>query len=486
MVLEDSVILTGPNFFQEFLNDALVTPTGGAQVALADALANAALNVPGGSNGFIQYNNSGHFGGIATTGSGSAVLGTSPSLATPTVASGALSGTFTGNHIYSGQVTLSNTTTIVGPASGGAFIKNQTGNTGGMSFQVDSATANINFSAGGTTVGSITQATSTFNNKLVLNPTSTTSSVAPFNRGFSQVQTWTGDSGSTGTSINALTITDRTQTTSAAGSQVLAIQHISDSALATGTRISCGITYSHTAASGNLTSKIYVALAPLAKASSNDNGTNTGWGTANAGNGSLTCFNPQAILNPGATWWAGINGMEVNTGIANTASVNVRRGMSVVDVNFASNTTTAQGAFLDIAFSLNNQYTQTAGKGWKQGFMFGDDIGFFPMDQAGLMIGAGSSGGTMLADTGIDFSNVTFATAFIKSAGFSVDGSGNTNALTYKVSSTKVVGARITGWGAATNGAKTAFNGSTATLAQTSAAVAQLIADLTTHGLIGT
>lgn len=38
---------------------------------------------PGGSNGQIQYNNSGVFGGIATTGSGSAVLATSPTLTTP-------------------------------------------------------------------------------------------------------------------------------------------------------------------------------------------------------------------------------------------------------------------------------------------------------------------------------------------------------------------------------------------------------------------
>jgi len=49
----------------------------------------------------------------------------------------------------------------------------------------------------------------------------------------------------------------------------------------------------------------------------------------------------------------------------------------------------------------------------------------------------------------------------------------------------QLIGTRKTGWGVATNGAKTAFNGSTATLAQTSAAVAQLIIDLTAHGLIG-
>ena len=38
---------------------------------------------PGGTNGQIQYNNSGAFGGISTTGTGNAVLATSPTLVTP-------------------------------------------------------------------------------------------------------------------------------------------------------------------------------------------------------------------------------------------------------------------------------------------------------------------------------------------------------------------------------------------------------------------
>lgn len=38
---------------------------------------------PGGSSGYIQYNNAGVFGGIATTGSGNAVLANSPTLVTP-------------------------------------------------------------------------------------------------------------------------------------------------------------------------------------------------------------------------------------------------------------------------------------------------------------------------------------------------------------------------------------------------------------------
>ena len=55
----------------------------------------------------------------------------------------------------------------------------------------------------------------------------------------------------------------------------------------------------------------------------------------------------------------------------------------------------------------------------------------------------------------------------------------------FKVGINQVVGGRDTGWGAATGGSKTAFNAATATLAQTSAALASLIASMTAHGLIG-
>lgn len=52
----------------------------------------ATLGVPGGSNGQIQYNNAGAFGGIASSGSGNVALTTSAALTTPSVAGGTLSG----------------------------------------------------------------------------------------------------------------------------------------------------------------------------------------------------------------------------------------------------------------------------------------------------------------------------------------------------------------------------------------------------------
>jgi hypothetical protein len=62
---------------------------------------------------------------------------------------------------------------------------------------------------------------------------------------------------------------------------------------------------------------------------------------------------------------------------------------------------------------------------------------------------------------------------------------GAITATSYKIGSNQVVGARDTGWGVATGGSKAAFAASSATLAQTAAAVAQVINALTTHGLIG-
>lgn len=47
---------------------------------------------PGGTNGQIQFNLNGQFGGIATTGTGSVVLGTAPTISNPTITGGSFSG----------------------------------------------------------------------------------------------------------------------------------------------------------------------------------------------------------------------------------------------------------------------------------------------------------------------------------------------------------------------------------------------------------
>lgn len=60
------------------------------------------------------------------------------------------------------------------------------------------------------------------------------------------------------------------------------------------------------------------------------------------------------------------------------------------------------------------------------------------------------------------------------------------NSGQYQVGGTKVIGTQVTGYGTPTGNVKLAnFPGATATLAQTSAQVAQLIIDLKAHGLLG-
>jgi hypothetical protein len=56
----------------------------------------------------------------------------------------------------------------------------------------------------------------------------------------------------------------------------------------------------------------------------------------------------------------------------------------------------------------------------------------------------------------------------------------------YKINNVQVLGARITGWAAATNTkSKATFDTATVTVAQLAQRVGQLIDDLTTHGIIG-
>jgi hypothetical protein len=84
---------------------------------------------------------------------------------------------------------------------------------------------------------------------------------------------------------------------------------------------------------------------------------------------------------------------------------------------------------------------------------------------------------------------VTNPYALYVNAGTSFFG-GNVNLSTgneYRINNTKVVGARVTGWTAATGTAtRTAFATSTVTTAQLAERVKALIDDLISHGLIGT
>ena len=170
--------------------------------------------------------------------------------------------------------------------------------------------------------------------------------------------------------------------------------------------------------------------------SANQNGTNANWGGVGAGMGGCFATNPVVGLSPNATWIHGIVGEEIDVGVAQGASTNIRIGFSVVDTSTA--TTGSQGAWIDEAVALGSARPLSSGLGWKRGIAFGDPQGYFPIDPAGTMIVAGPVSGSVInAANGIDFSLATFSGSAFKSPGFAVDGSGNVTSA--GIASTKTV-----------------------------------------------
>lgn len=171
----------------------------------------------------------------------------------------------------------------------------------------------------------------------------------------------------------------------------------------------------------------YTASAPLATANVNDNG------IMGNGQGNLFAENPYAQLRTGATFWNSIVGAEIDVGVQTGASTSYKIGMKIVQlVDDAVSGTTE-----DYAFGFNNQASGTA-PGWTNGIVFGSQQGWWPMKSTGTMIGTLSSfagGPGYAAAYGIDFSNITFSSAFLKSTGFSVDPTGIT--ATKSVQATK-------------------------------------------------
>lgn len=115
----------------------------------------------------------------------------------------------------------------------------------------------------------------------------------------------------------------------------------------------------------------------------------------------------------------------------------------------------------------------------------GTKITLFPnLSGSTVDFGIGIESGAMWFSTNVAANNFYWYGGTTRAA--SLSGGGVFSLIgSYQVSGTQVVGARDTGWGAGTNGSKAAFNASGATLAATAAAVAQVIAALTTHGMIG-
>jgi hypothetical protein len=151
---------------------------------------------------------------------------------------------------------------------------------------------------------------------------------------------------------------------------------------------------------------------------------------------------------------------------------------------------------LGAAFQAQNVIGGAAGDGfWTDAFKYLFDPGTgvyeaFKINQAGHLIlhsgGATTPKKTLRVGAGGNFEVINNAGSAVV---FRVTDAGAVNVASgavYAIDNTQVVGPRIAGWGTPTGGSRiSSFNGATATLSQTSQALAQLIADLKTHGLLG-
>lgn len=125
-------------------------------------------------------------------------------------------------------------------------------------------------------------------------------------------------------------------------------------------------------------------------------------------------------LTSGATNWFQLQGLEIDFTIQAGAGAQYGGGLSIVQSSGAVSVPVNNAAI----FIANVQGVTAA---WDMGVSFGFPTGQWPFASTSTIIGTQSTafGGAYAAAYGIDFSAVTFGTAFLKSNGFLVDGSGN-------------------------------------------------------------
>lgn len=132
-------------------------------------------------------------------------------------------------------------------------------------------------------------------------------------------------------------------------------------------------------------------------------------------------------------------GLYWNECIGEEVDVEVRAGVGVLDKVGTQviqvSTDVVKGSRCDIGYALGTQPSGTA-PGFDVGWAVGIPHGWWPISPAGSIFGSyeGVIGGgpSRACAFGIDWSAITFSTAFLKSTGFLVDGSGNTQAASYR------------------------------------------------------
>jgi hypothetical protein len=128
-----------------------------------------------------------------------------------------------------------------------------------------------------------------------------------------------------------------------------------------------------------------------------------------------------ASLAPAATNYALYNGLEIDMNGQGTTlrKHGLQISLGPADVN--------RGAVFDAAFAMGN--SEVSAGSWKHGLLLGEDSSQWPFASDSSLIKAlmGQNDVTKpaVAAYGVDFLDVTFGTAFLRSNGLSIDGSGN-------------------------------------------------------------
>lgn len=162
-------------------------------------------------------------------------------------------------------------------------------------------------------------------------------------------------------------------------------------------------------------------------------------------------------------------------GGSGTAQILKLGGSQVQFLSQAFGTATQLGYVRDLGLYVGGSGTEKA------------HLGVFGCKLANSLAVTWQSSGTDI-NTGTTDTGLSRTAAGVVSAGngTDADASGSFNAASYKVAGTQVVGSQITGYGTPTGGShQSSFAAGSISLANLAAAVAQLIVDLKTHGLLG-
>lgn len=136
-------------------------------------------------------------------------------------------------------------------------------------------------------------------------------------------------------------------------------------------------------------------------------------------------------VNASGQYLDAVIGAEIDVAMQTSSSSSLKTILLLSSVNSDA----VKGTTHDAMLSFGADSTATAK--WTYGAAFGWPRGPWPFDTSSTLIGTVAPGsGSRVANYGIDFSAVTFSTAFLKSSGFQVGPSGATTVSTLTATST--------------------------------------------------